>query len=333
MLDFFHRNQRSIKNDTLSGLTVALALVPEAVAFAFVAGVSPVVGLYSAIIICLVTAVVGGRPGMISAATGAMAVVIVTLVARHGLAYLFPAVILCGLIQVGVGFARLGMFIRMVPHSVMLGFVNGLAIVIFTAQFGSFKTINGSGQLAFLRGPSLWAMLALAALTMAIIWLLPKLTRAVPASLAAILLVTGLAVIINRSARPELAGENQRNVVMTVGDMLLTNAKAKAVADATGARLEPRQGSAVVGVDPRGGNAPTVVPTNALTSAGATVLAGAGATVPVSAEAAMASVDERSAGISGGLPRPFFLQYTLPRSRSPRSGSFCPTRSRWLLSG
>jgi SulP family sulfate permease len=294
MLDFFHRHQRSIKNDTLSGLTVALALVPEAVAFAFVAGVSPIIGLYSAIIICLITAAIGGRPGMISAATGAMAVVIVTLVSEHGLPYLFPAVILCGLIQVGAGLARLGMFIRMVPYPVMLGFVNGLAIVIFLAQFGSFKTIDDAGQLAFLRGPSLWAMLALVGLTMAIIWLLPKLTRAVPPSLAAILLVTGLAVVINKAAGPELAGQNQRNVVMTVGDMLMTNAKAKAVADASGARLRSQHGSSVVEVDRAG-------------SAGL-----ATADADAAAAAAMASVDERSASIGGGLPRPFFLQHALP---------------------
>ena len=288
MLDFFHRNQRTIKNDTLSGLTVALALVPEAVAFAFVAGVSPLIGLYSAIIICLITALIGGRPGMISAATGAMAVVVVTLVARHGLPYLFLAVILCGVIQVAVGLARLGMFIRMVPHSVMLGFVNGLAVVIFLAQFGSFKTISHLGKLEFLHGPALGIMLALVGLTMAIIWLLPKLTRAVPASLAAILVVSGLSVAINRGGGPELAGENQRNVVMTVGDMLLTNARAKAVADATGASLAAAPGGSAVGLDRRDAE-------------------------PASRPAAvMASVDPSSVGISGGLPRPFFLEHVLP---------------------
>jgi SulP family sulfate permease len=291
MLDFFHRNRRNLKDDVLSGLTVALALVPEAVAFAFVAGVSPIIGLYSAIIICLITSVLGGRPGMISAATGAIAVVIVTLVSRHGLPYLFPAVILCGLVQVGVGLARLGKFIRMVPHPVMLGFVNGLAVVIFLAQFGSFKTVTAAGQLGFLRGPSLWVMLALVGLTMAVIWLLPKLTRAVPASLAAILLVTGIAVVVNRTADPGLAGENQRHVVMTVGDMLLTNAKAKAVADATGAAVTARHGAAAV----------SVVPDARTPAAPAT-----------DATAAMASVDEKSVGIAGGLPRPFFLQYALP---------------------
>ena len=130
-----------MKDDLLSGLTVALALVPEAIAFAFVAGVSPLIGLYSAFFIGLITAVFGGRPGMISGATGAMAVVVVTLVASHGIEYLFPTVILCGLMQIGIGLLRLGKLIRMVPHSVMLGFVNGLAIVIGLAQLGSFKTL------------------------------------------------------------------------------------------------------------------------------------------------------------------------------------------------
>ena len=127
------------KNDILSGLTVALALVPEAVAFAFVAGVEPLVGLYAAFMVGLITAAIGGRPGMISGATGALAVVMVSLVAQHGVEYLFAAVVLMGLIQMLVGFLRLGKFIRMVPHPVMLGFVNGLAIVIFLAQLKSFQ--------------------------------------------------------------------------------------------------------------------------------------------------------------------------------------------------
>ena len=250
MLNFFRRYQPNYKNDTLSGLTVALALVPEAVAFAFVAGVSPIIGLYSAFFLCLITAVLGGRPGMISGATGAMAVVVVSLVADHGLAFLFPTVILAGLIQLAIGFARLGMFIRMVPHSVMLGFVNGLALVILLAQFGSFKTITNAGQLAFLRGPSLWIMLALVGLTMLIIWLLPKFTRAIPASLAAILTITGISLAINVSAPATLAGDNQNHVVMTVGDMLLTNARAKAVATATHRPVVASDGAAGVRIVP-----------------------------------------------------------------------------------
>lgn len=246
-LDYFHRNQRNIKNDLLSGMTVALALVPEAIAFSFVAGVSPVIGLYSAFFLGLITALVGGRPGMISGATGSMAVVVVALVAQHGLVYLFPTVILCGVIQAAAGVGRLGMLIRMVPYSVELGFVNGLAIIIFLAQFGSFKTISVSGSLAFLRGPALWIMLTLVGLTMLIVWLLPKFTRAIPASLAAILIISGLAITINHTAPDRLAGENQNHVVMTVGDMLMTGAKAKAVKDAPSSQPPA---AAMAAVDP-----------------------------------------------------------------------------------
>ena len=128
------------KADILSGLTVALALVPEAIAFAFVAGVAPLVGLYAAFIVGLVTSIAGGRPGMISGATGALAVVMVSLVSVHGIEYLFATVVLMGIIQILAGIFRLGKFIRLVPHSVMLGFVNGLAIVIFLAQLGQFKS-------------------------------------------------------------------------------------------------------------------------------------------------------------------------------------------------
>jgi len=178
------------KNDILAGLTVALALVPEAVAFAFVAGVAPLVGLYAAFIVGLIAATIGGRPGMISGATGALAVAMVALVAQHGVEYLFAAVVLMGLIQIAVGLLRLGKFIRMVPHPVMLGFVNGLAIVIFMAQLGSFQTKAADGSLHWLSGGALWLMLGLVGLTMAISHLLPKLTRAVPSSLAAIVVVT-----------------------------------------------------------------------------------------------------------------------------------------------
>ena len=224
MLNFFRQQSGSVKNDVLSGLTVALALVPEAIAFAFVAGVSPLIGLYSAFFIGLITAIVGGRPGMISGATGAMAVVIVGLVAMHGVEYLFPTVILCGLIQVGIGVAKLGKLIRMVPHSVMLGFVNGLAIVIGLAQLGSFKTLSADGQLVFLSDMRLWMMLGLVGLTMAIIWLLPKITRAIPASLAAILIVTGISLVINQQYGERVGG----NQLATVGDMLRTNRHAAA---------------------------------------------------------------------------------------------------------
>ena len=194
------------KNDILSGLTVALALVPEAVAFAFVAGVDPLVGLYAAFMVGLITAVIGGRPGMISGATGALAVVMVSLVALHGVEYLFAAVVLMGAIQITVGLLRLGKFIRIVPHPVMLGFVNGLAIVIFLAQLNNFQTEDAAGGTEWMQGQPLWIMLALVALTMAIIQFLPKLTKAVPSSLAAIVAVSLLVIFIGLESR-------------TVGDM------------------------------------------------------------------------------------------------------------------
>jgi SulP family sulfate permease len=189
------------KNDILSGLTVALALVPEAVAFAFVAGVEPLVGLYAAFMVGLITAVIGGRPGMISGATGALAVVMVSLVAQHGVEYLFAAVVLMGFIQMGVGLLRLGKFIRIVPHPVMLGFVNGLAIVIFLAQLNNFKVGDASGNLQWMQGQALWIMLGLVALTMAIIHFLPKLTTAVPSSLAAIASVSLLVIFVGLDSR------------------------------------------------------------------------------------------------------------------------------------
>jgi SulP family sulfate permease len=181
-----------IKTNFLSGLTVALALVPEAIAFALVAHVSPLTGLYAAFIVCLITAAFGGRPGMISGATGALAVVMVSLVVRHGVEYLFATVVLMGVLQLLFAAFRLGKFIRMVPHPVMLGFVNGLAIVIFMAQFGHFKIPGADGASVWMSGQALYVMLGLTALTMAIIYLLPKLTKMVPSSLAAILIVAGL---------------------------------------------------------------------------------------------------------------------------------------------
>ena len=194
------------KDDLLAGLTVALALVPEAVAFAFVAGVDPLVGLYAAFLVGLITASIGGRPGMISGATGAMAVAMTALVTLYGLQYLLAAVILAGVIQILTGILKLGRFIRILPHPVMLGFVNGLAIVIGLAQFGQFKTNHrvvyekadghggGGFQVAgdwFGWGSSeLWIMIGMLVATMLIIQLLPKLTRAVPAPLVAIVIGT-----------------------------------------------------------------------------------------------------------------------------------------------
>jgi SulP family sulfate permease len=179
-----------VKSDILSGLTVALALVPEAVAFSFVAGVDPIVGLHAAFIIGLITALLGGRPGMISGATGAIAVVLVALVAEHGIEYMYAAVVLMGVLQIAAGVFHLGKFIRMVPHPVMLGFVNGLAIVIFLAQLGQFKELGPDGAMVWMGGSKLSLMFLLVAVTMAVIHFLPRFTKAVPASLAAIIGVT-----------------------------------------------------------------------------------------------------------------------------------------------
>lgn len=198
MFEFHIKKVASAKDDLLSGLTVALALVPEAVAFAFVAGVEPLVGLYAAFMVGLITACIGGRPGMISGATGALAVVMVSLVAQHGVEYLFITVVLMGVIQMMAGVFKLGKFIRMVPHPVMLGFVNGLAIVIFLAQLGQFGVEGQPGWLngtfmegtivdvAWLQGQQLYMLLGLVFVTMVIIHFLPKLTTAVPSSLVAI---------------------------------------------------------------------------------------------------------------------------------------------------
>jgi len=187
-------NRACFQNEILSGLTVALALVPEAVAFAFVAGVDPLVGLYAAFMVGLLAAIFGGRPGMISGATGAMAVVMVALVAQHGVEYLFAAVVLTGLIQIVAGILRLGKYIRIVPHPVMLGFVNGLAIVIFLAQLQHFQIKLPDGSTEWMADSALYILLALVALTMAIMYYLPKITGAFPAALAAILVVSFMVI-------------------------------------------------------------------------------------------------------------------------------------------
>ncbi|MDD3277005.1 MAG: SulP family inorganic anion transporter [Kiritimatiellales bacterium] len=190
MLDFFQKKRGTFKNDILSGITVALALVPEAVAFSFVAGVEPQVGLFSAFMVGLIAATFGGRPGMISGATGAVAVVIAPLVASYGVEYLFATIILAGILQIIAGLLRWGKFIRLVPHPVMLGFVNGLAIIIFLSQFEAFKTETASGSSVWISGVPLLVILGLIALTMAVIQFLPKLTKAIPSALAAIVVCT-----------------------------------------------------------------------------------------------------------------------------------------------
>lgn len=185
-----------VQNEILSGLTVALALVPEAVAFAFVAGVEPLVGLYAAFMVGLLASIFGGRPGMISGATGAMAVVMVALVADHGVEYLFATVVLTGILQILAGVFRLGKFIRIVPHPVMLGFVNGLAIVIFLAQLQHFQ-IDIDGVKTWMSGQPMMVFAGLIILTMAIIHFLPKLTTAIPSSLVAIVVVSFLVTGLN----------------------------------------------------------------------------------------------------------------------------------------
>ena len=198
------------KNDILSGLTVALALVPEAVAFAFVAGIDPLVGLYGAFMMGIVTALFGGRPGMISGATGAMAVVMVFLIQKGnqvgdalsvplenlGLQWLFITLLIVGAIQISAGVFKLGKFVRLIPHPVMMGFVNGLAIVIFLSQLGLFKE-NINGEMQWMSGDTLWMMLGLVSLTMAIMYGIPKLTKKIPAALIAIVMVAAIVIFGN----------------------------------------------------------------------------------------------------------------------------------------
>ena len=199
---FDFRQKVDYKIEVLSGLTVAIALIPEAVAFAFMAGLSPLTGLYAAFVMGLITSLFGGRPGMISGATGAVAVVIVALAMAHGPEYVFATVILAGLLQMIAGFLHLGKFMRLVPHPVIFGFVNGLAIIIFMAQLNQFKDASGN----WLTGQALFVVLGLVLLTMFIIWGLPRITKAVPASLVAILAVFGIVVALGIDTK-------------TVGDM------------------------------------------------------------------------------------------------------------------
>lgn len=190
------------RTEVLSGLTVALALIPEAVAFAFIAGLSPLTGLYAAFVMGLITSIFGGRPGMISGATGAVAVVLVTLAKTYGVEYVFGAVVLAGVLQVSAGLLKLGKLMRLVPHPVIFGFVNGLAIIIFMSQLDQFK--DGSGN--WLTGSALYILLGLVLVTMLIIWGLPKLTKIIPASLTAILVVFGAVTLFGIDTK-------------TVGDM------------------------------------------------------------------------------------------------------------------
>ncbi len=197
-INLFDFSQKvNYKTEVLSGLTVALALVPEAIAFALIAGLSPLTGLYAAFVMGLVTSVFGGRPGMISGATGAVAVVIVTLAKDYGVEYVFATVILAGIIQATAGILKLGKFMRLVPHPVIFGFVNGLAIIIFMSQLTQFKDANGQ----WLTGDSLYVLLGLVFLTMLIIWGLPKWSKALPASLIAILSIFALVFFLDIDTR------------------------------------------------------------------------------------------------------------------------------------
>jgi SulP family sulfate permease len=191
---YFSQYKFNVKNEILAGLTTALALVPEVVAFALLAHISPLVGIGSAFVICLITSVFGGRPGMISGAAGSVAVVIVALVAQYGLEYLFVAVVLMGLIQIAVGLLRWGKFIRLVPQPVVYGFVNGLAIIIFMAQLEQFKVPGAGGTEQWLTGAPLLLMAGLVLLTMALVYFTPKVTKAVPGSLVAIVVVSALVI-------------------------------------------------------------------------------------------------------------------------------------------
>jgi SulP family sulfate permease len=201
-LKFFSFNPTvDYKVEVLAGLTVALALVPEAVAFSLIAGLPPLVGLYAAFVLGLVTAIFGGRLGMISGATGAIAVIIVELSLTYGIEYVFAAIILGGFIQVLVGVLKLGKLIRLVPHPVMFGFVNGLAIIIFMSQLDQFMVVGEGGGQEWMSGTHLYTMLGLVALTIAIIVGLPKITKTFPPSLAAILVVFGIVAAFNIETR------------------------------------------------------------------------------------------------------------------------------------
>jgi len=294
----------SPKADILSGLTVSLALVPEAVAFAFVAGVDPMIGLWSACIIGLITAIFGGRPGMISGATGAMAVVVVGLIAMHGVAFLFPAVILAGLFQIVIGMFRLGKLIRMVPHSVMLGFVNGLAIVIGLAQLGSFKTMGADGVMHYLADTRLMVMVGLVLLTMAIIFVLPKLTRAVPSTLVAIVTVSLIGIGLNSSLVDKTTGEKP---VLTVKDMLINGSHGAAVVKVAREQVADRVTSASMLIEGAQLDGPGVNLSNNVGLNASELGVAVGLLSDEQIATAIAGVDPGLAELKGTLPLPYFM--------------------------
>lgn len=195
VLHLFDFSQKvNYKNEILAGLTVAMTMIPESLSFAILAGFPPLVGLYAAFIAGLVTAIFGGRPGMVSGGAGATVVVVIALMRSNGIEYVFAAVALAGVFQILVGLFKLGKFIRLVPQPVMYGFVNGLAVIIFMSQIEQFKKVV-NGESTWLQGESLYIMLGLVALTIAIVVLFPKITKAVPASLVAIIVVFALVII------------------------------------------------------------------------------------------------------------------------------------------
>lgn len=211
-ISFLLPKQSNLKTEVLSGVTVAFALIPEAIAFSLVASVSPIVGLYGAFFMCLIAAIFGGRPGMISGATGSMAVVMVAIVQKYGIDYLFATIVLAGIVQILVGIFRFGKFIRLMPKPVMIGFVNGLAIVIFLAQLEQFKIIGTNGQHEWMHGNMLNIMIGLVIVTMLITHYLPKLSKAVPSALIAIIviaLITNLTHLDVRTVSDMLPNPNE----------------------------------------------------------------------------------------------------------------------------
>jgi SulP family sulfate permease len=184
------------KTEILAGLTVAMTMIPESLSFAILAGFPPLTGLYAAFIMGLVTAVLGGRPGLVSGGAGATVIVLIALMKSHGIEYVFAAVAFAGIVQILVGLFKLGKFVRLVPQPVMFGFVNGLAVIIFMSQLEQFKTIVG-GNITWLSGSALYTMLGLVALTVLIVVVLPKFTKAIPSSLVAIIVVFIVVLVFN----------------------------------------------------------------------------------------------------------------------------------------
>ncbi|WP_346984228.1 SulP family inorganic anion transporter [Chryseobacterium sp. POE27] len=185
------------KNELLAGFTVAMTMIPESLSFAILAGLSPLTGLYAAFMMGLVTAIFGGRPGMVSGGAGATIVVLIALIKTHGVEYLFATVILAGIFQMLVGIFRWGKFVRLIPQPVMYGFLNGLAVIIFMSQVEQFKMTDANGATSWLQGTSLYIMSGLVALTIAVVYFLPKITKAIPASLVAILVVFAVVLGFN----------------------------------------------------------------------------------------------------------------------------------------